>query len=726
MHNSSSDLNSHRKYEDNRQFTKQKEAKITANMQNGVSNCKIIPQENFEQNECFKNTLLTAPSNLEQGLGNRNCSHQQCPGGATCNPVHCLENEAENPERWSGNDISNLKCCFKSTILEQPSGKDTGNLQQCSGVAISNPVRCSGIAPESLERCSGNSTCKLKCCLGTTINNQRQCLGNNESNLVQCLCNHEQGLKQGNCKQRQCLGNNIGTLKQYEANEKDLHLQCSKSDTGKLNQCLEFDASNLERCLVSDHCIHKQCSGIDTGNQNMGLDCHGKELGLENDVGNPKPCLSHDTCIQKQCSGIGTSYESDSMKHDSSNQELGLENDVGNPKPCLSHDTCIRNQCSGKDTVKQTQCNENNIGNQKQCSENDPGNHKHSLEKDNNKPNITNEASNQSLSINNVSNACWFFHAQVGKIEMPLLFDTGSPVSIISKEVYENMATDKPSLTSIDTTLLTANGTQLEILGQGTFELKTEVKTYDWKFLIANLEGNMGIIGQDFIDSQGRSLKWKNLTWQTKAGIIKLFKLNSTQVARILVSQPVSIAPESETFLTAHTNYPLYKDLNMIEPFSSNQKKGLLVARSLINNEGESKISVLNLTDKPIKLKTGDILGNACPVTENCHENETIRDNSEIRQLPEHLQPLVDELSPELSSEEKQQFTDLISEYQDIFMGPDKKLGQTDLAYHKIEVGNAKPIKIPPRKCPLAQREIINEELDKMLAQKIVEPSDSP
>ena len=123
VHNSSSDLNSHSKYEDNRQFTKQKEAEITTNMQNGVSNCKIIPQENFEQNECFKNNSVTALSNLEQGSGDRNCGHQQCPGNATCNPVHCLENEAENLERCSGN-ISNLKCCLKSNILEQPSEKD--------------------------------------------------------------------------------------------------------------------------------------------------------------------------------------------------------------------------------------------------------------------------------------------------------------------------------------------------------------------------------------------------------------------------------------------------------------------------------------------------------------------------------------------------------------------------------------------------------------------------
>ena len=100
--------------------------------------------------------------------------------------------------------------------------------------------------------------------------------------------------------------------------------------------------------------------------------------------------------------------------------------------------------------------------------------------------------------------------------------------------MYDNLTSDKPLLTSVEAILLTANGTQLEILGQGTFKLKTEVQTYDWKFLVANIEGNMGIIGQEFIDTQGRSLKWKILTWQTKTGIIKLFKLNSTQVAKII------------------------------------------------------------------------------------------------------------------------------------------------------------------------------------------------
>ncbi|MEW8548166.1 MAG: pol polyprotein, partial [Candidatus Thiodiazotropha sp.] len=337
--------------------------------------------------------------------------------------------------------------------------------------------------------------------------------------------------------------------------------------------------------------------------------------------------------------------------------------------------------------------------------------------------NQTGGSSNQSSTINKVSNACWYFHAQVGDLDIPLLFDTGSTVSLISKEVYDNMSEDKPTLTPVETTLLTANGSKLEILGQGIFKLKTEVKTYDWKFLVSNIEGNMGIIGQDFIDSQGRSLKWKNLTWQTKAGVIQLFKLNSSQVAKIVVSESVRVGPESEIFVPAHTNYPLYRELNMIEPFSGNQKKGLLVARSLINNSGESVISVLNVTDKPIKLKSGDILGHVCPVTEN---NLETYETPASTQVPEHLQPLIEEVSPELSPEEKREFGALISEFQDIFMGPDKKLGQTDLAFHKIEVGQSRPIKIPPRKCPIVQREVIEEELDKMLEQKVIEPSDSP
>mgnify|MGYP003684140299 CR=1 FL=1 len=45
---------------------------------------------------------------------------------------------------------------------------------------------------------------------------------------------------------------------------------------------------------------------------------------------------------------------------------------------------------------------------------------------------------------------------------------------------------------------------------------------------------------------------------------------------------------------------------------------------------------------------------------------------------------------------------------------------------NRIDTGNAKPIKIPPRRLPYAQREIVGKEISKMLDNDVIEPSDSP
>ena len=63
--------------------------------------------------------------------------------------------------------------------------------------------------------------------------------------------------------------------------------------------------------------------------------------------------------------------------------------------------------------------------------------------------------------------------------------------------------------------------------------------------------------------------------------------------------------------------------------------------------------------------------------------------------------------------------------YQDIFVGPDKMLGRTQLIQHKIDTGGISPFKIPMRRQPIDQKPNTENELDKML-QDIIEPSISP
>ena len=79
--------------------------------------------------------------------------------------------------------------------------------------------------------------------------------------------------------------------------------------------------------------------------------------------------------------------------------------------------------------------------------------------------------------------------------------------------------------------------------------------------------------------------------------------------------------------------------------------------------------------------------------------------------LPEHLQPVVDNVSPSLSELETQKLSALIGEFQDVFLSPDWELGQTSLAEHFIDTGDTKPFNMLCRRLPMFKRPINKEEI---------------
>lgn len=94
--------------------------------------------------------------------------------------------------------------------------------------------------------------------------------------------------------------------------------------------------------------------------------------------------------------------------------------------------------------------------------------------------------------------------------------------------------------------------------------------------------------------------------------------------------------------------------------------------------------------------------------------------------LPEHLQELYKRSSENLSHSQANKLEQVLMEFQDIFMSQDGILGQTNVVEHTIDTGEPKPIKLPLRRVPIAQRQIVESELDKMLKQNIIEGSQSP
>ena len=69
---------------------------------------------------------------------------------------------------------------------------------------------------------------------------------------------------------------------------------------------------------------------------------------------------------------------------------------------------------------------------------------------------------------------------------------------------------------------------------------------------------------------------------------------------------------------------------------------------------------------------------------------------------------------------------DLLTKYSGAFAMSKNDLGRTDIIQHKINTGNAHPIKQNPRRVPLAQRKEVDEEIQRMLDGGIIRHSQSP
>lgn len=80
-------------------------------------------------------------------------------------------------------------------------------------------------------------------------------------------------------------------------------------------------------------------------------------------------------------------------------------------------------------------------------------------------------------------------------------------------------------------------------------------------------------------------------------------------------------------------------------------------------------------------------------------------------------------INPALNTEQRSAPEELFHEFRDLF---GNKLGSRQAFEHSIEIGEASPIRQAPYRIPLFQRQLVKDELDKMLKMGMIRLSTSP
>jgi len=94
--------------------------------------------------------------------------------------------------------------------------------------------------------------------------------------------------------------------------------------------------------------------------------------------------------------------------------------------------------------------------------------------------------------------------------------------------------------------------------------------------------------------------------------------------------------------------------------------------------------------------------------------------------LSELVQPVLQNLPTDVTSDQKNRAVDFLHEFDDMFSRGTFDMGRTTLVEHTIDTGSQRPIRQPLRRHPRTHLDEIDRQVDDLLMNGFIEPAASP
>ncbi|XP_052722158.1 uncharacterized protein LOC128193025 [Crassostrea angulata] len=280
----------------------------------------------------------------------------------------------------------------------------------------------------------------------------------------------------------------------------------------------------------------------------------------------------------------------------------------------------------------------------------------------------------------------------------------------------------RPKLEPNYSNLGKANGDLVVPEGQTVLQFKIKGEIIEHRAIVADIDAQM-ILGFDFLSEHNCQLHLGEgtLTLGDQRLVCDTVS-DQSSVFKISVQETLSIPPRSEMIIEGKVHQNLnYKKLLIDGTKRDLQQSGLLVARCLVKpKECKVPIRVINVSDHELKIYK-DTSAATCiaeiepNVSEVQTKNDTNMEPDVDASFTNYMKPLWDSCTKNLSKEQEELVRDLLQKHIKVFAKSKTDLGKTNIVSHKINTGDAKPIKQQPRRIPLHKKEAAKEELQRML-----------
>lgn len=328
-----------------------------------------------------------------------------------------------------------------------------------------------------------------------------------------------------------------------------------------------------------------------------------------------------------------------------------------------------------------------------------------------------------------------YIMGKVGGVETLMLVDSGATLSVIPKTLWSDMTKGGSDLTEYTGDVSAANGGGMVILGKWQTVCQLESLALVAEFLVADVPSQEILLGFDFLCKYGVVLDFGKKECRVMGKLFPLLVSADMDTPKtVIVPTDTVIPPRSETIITGKTEGVCGPSrVGMLEPSDSVADHcNVMVARVVCRtDQGSVPVRVINVTNEALTLKGGVKLGLLHTDIEVANKAEHWGATESSRASPGLWE--VDTLLRHLGLHQKgfealelAAIRDLLLRNLSAFSTGDHDLGRTHRTLHQIDTGDAKPVKLPPRRVPLHLQQEVSEHLKQMLDNDIVQPSCSP
>ena len=342
-----------------------------------------------------------------------------------------------------------------------------------------------------------------------------------------------------------------------------------------------------------------------------------------------------------------------------------------------------------------------------------------------------------------------FISTCIAGINVDFLLDSGSTASLLSDKIYYAIPKEiRPELVHTDIILHGVNGSPVKSFGVATLVITLEGTNLEIPAIVCDMKSD-AILGQDFNLKYVKTINFQKNHLITQDDLCIPFKIGgkAAMTCRITCAKHLKMPPRSIINVPVDILGSEYLDKSiMIEPsLAAVSRKVVLAPQILPNKSVRPNVTLINIAYEETEVYANMHVGTAqsaydrkdirqvrvrqttkqTPDNTSSQSQSTESKSNAKEEFPEHLTDVLERSSGFIDANQKESFKQKLWKYEHIWSRNSDDFGQTHLTTFKINTGNAKPIRQPYRRLPLAKKEAERAEIKRMLEKNIIEESNS-